>query len=1345
MNPTHPNHRRRNRLALIAGVLVLVIGGVGVRYLMVRGNPVQVIDPQREAGLTAFAEADYAEALQQLSAYAPNHADDTEAVFALARTQLRLAEDDPSLLMAAVGSLRQVLRNQPGHDEAAALILPVLSDHPRGVEQEGLKLADRLLRSDPDNREALRARAILLPRTGRTDEALTAAHTYLAQHPDDIYVQRLTLDVMKLERPPDSVLLERSRTLRESHPDDPAFGLVEAHARLIIDDRPAAIDWLEKSIAQPPPDKEFVRQQLQLMDGAAMFPQVLAYLDDLYEARHEALPMGELIRRRFEAGRVAESVELLGDLDEPTQAQLILKVLGLLSLQRGGDAAAAIQAMAARPGPGAPLTAELLKVIALTNTRDVSAVLTAARKADDAGVSDPYLDLLVAEAYERADQVDRAITRYESAIRQRPSWAAPCLGLAQIYLQKDEARRAAGYAAAAVQRLPQSVNARVLLAQAIAHNPAQLDALQKRNVLDLIDQVQQAQPGEPRTLALRIAVLAGTGESRAAAAALDQALQLDPPLTESAMVSLIRAAKRFEIDPDGKAQAAYVDRFGQTLPITMVQALRLAETKDNDAALQLFDQAQPDPAPADWRVNRALLLERIGKPEATAAWARVGRDYPDNLTVQQAVLGSPAAWNDRGLIDLTINHLRKLTGEDATRWRVERARWLLTSAEPSASAREADDLLTKALAIDPELSSALALRGRSQRLLGKPREALSSLERAVSLSPENADARMELALAQRADGSTDQALETARTAAGLDRVSASTMRRAVQMMIDEAQWRPAAVVLDRLVASGEALPQDVFTLAQLYRQTQQPGRAIALIESMLETPTPASVALAADLYAQAGMESQATSTLALLDNMDITPDQANRVRAAHRAAFGSVDDADAAYLKVVEAAPRDAAAWIALVGYRLRTQRPTEAVAAARQAVQQIPNEPSLSAVVAQSELIQAVAEVPGGTSLALAILEDAGHRVTAIAAMEDLLKAKRGQSTLDVTADRLAGLAEEAPDFEPLRAMAVTYAFEAGRVQDALDLAARTLTDFPESAAAARLSAEAWSAAGRWREALIAAEAWSRRTVGDRGQPDALIARSHRELGRSGIALNVVEPYREQVAADPLQNPSLTRELAFALAASGQIQAARDILNPLLDDDRVWRMAWLDAAVLHVTDTREAGRWLETVEAQIAAEAIDERAALAQAWWALGSRDSYGAFLERGRTLANQLARRPEAGAALWFFVGTIAETDGDLPAAENAYRRALQIDPNRADAGNNLAMVLTQTGGDLDEAVKLAEAAINASARSEPNYYDTLALIHLTAGRPEDAAYAINQAIKLDPGNPTWRHRLNEITAAP
>ena len=58
----------------------------------------------------------------------------------------------------------------------------------------------------------------------------------------------------------------------------------------------------------------------------------------------------------------------------------------------------------------------------------------------------------------------------------------------------------------------------------------------------------------------------------------------------------------------------------------------------------------------------------------------------------------------------------------------------------------------------------------------------------------------------------------------------------------------------------------------------------------------------------------------------------------------------------------------------------------------------------------------------------------------------------------------------------------------------------------------------------------------------------------------------------------------------------------------------------------------------------------------------------------------------------------------AEHYYKRAIEIDPKNADAHNNLAWLYYSRGENLDDAERLALAAINLNPSKEHVYRDTL-----------------------------------------
>jgi tetratricopeptide (TPR) repeat protein len=120
-----------------------------------------------------------------------------------------------------------------------------------------------------------------------------------------------------------------------------------------------------------------------------------------------------------------------------------------------------------------------------------------------------------------------------------------------------------------------------------------------------------------------------------------------------------------------------------------------------------------------------------------------------------------------------------------------------------------------------------------------------------------------------------------------------------------------------------------------------------------------------------------------------------------------------------------------------------------------------------------------------------------------------------------------------------------------------------------------------------------------------------------------------------------------------------------------------------------------------------------------------------RAAPLARQAARAARAAAEPldadeWYDLGFDLEAV-DLEEARDAYRRALELDPDHADAHVNLGRLL-QEGGDARQAVAHYLLALERNARHATAWYDMgIALEDLR--RRSDAVRAYEQAITIDP----------------
>jgi tetratricopeptide (TPR) repeat protein len=91
----------------------------------------------------------------------------------------------------------------------------------------------------------------------------------------------------------------------------------------------------------------------------------------------------------------------------------------------------------------------------------------------------------------------------------------------------------------------------------------------------------------------------------------------------------------------------------------------------------------------------------------------------------------------------------------------------------------------------------------------------------------------------------------------------------------------------------------------------------------------------------------------------------------------------------------------------------------------------------------------------------------------------------------------------------------------------------------------------------------------------------------------------------------------------------------------------------------------------------------------------------------------------------------------AKAKYRVALGLQPDNPVILNNLAMMLSESDGDLDEAQKLAEAAL----RNDPNqlaFRDTLGWVYLRKGMTDSAIQTLNGVVSKAPSNPTFAYHL-------
>ena len=108
-------------------------------------------------------------------------------------------------------------------------------------------------------------------------------------------------------------------------------------------------------------------------------------------------------------------------------------------------------------------------------------------------------------------------------------------------------------------------------------------------------------------------------------------------------------------------------------------------------------------------------------------------------------------------------------------------------------------------------------------------------------------------------------------------------------------------------------------------------------------------------------------------------------------------------------------------------------------------------------------------------------------------------------------------------------------------------------------------------------------------------------------------------------------------------------------------------------------------------------------------------------------LAIRPD-NPSVYTLIGMLEDARQNYDAAEQNYRKALELDQNASIAANNLSWLYAVTGkGNLDEAVRLAQSVVQRNP-DVAGYADTLGWVYYKKNLFSAAAEQLQKAVNLD-----------------
>jgi Flp pilus assembly protein TadD len=96
-----------------------------------------------------------------------------------------------------------------------------------------------------------------------------------------------------------------------------------------------------------------------------------------------------------------------------------------------------------------------------------------------------------------------------------------------------------------------------------------------------------------------------------------------------------------------------------------------------------------------------------------------------------------------------------------------------------------------------------------------------------------------------------------------------------------------------------------------------------------------------------------------------------------------------------------------------------------------------------------------------------------------------------------------------------------------------------------------------------------------------------------------------------------------------------------------------------------------------------------------------------------------------------------GRLAESKDVLQRILQLQPDNGTALNDLAFVLLQTGGDINEAEKLVRRALQTDLNNV-HAKDTLGWIYLKQNNPDAAVQVFDGLVKTNAKDPSFHYHL-------
>ena len=896
----------------------------------------------REQGMTAAAAGDHEKAATLLVRYLRRQPKDIEALsaYVLHREQAELPNF--AHLADTIAGLKMLLQADPTRIDDRRHLLELYQRF--NMRTEALDAATAILDRMPNDRRTLEIKTELLARSNQHKEALAVADQWIAAAPIDIqaHMARIVLRG-RLNHTPEQILGDVSK-LCDQHPDDPRFELLTGFAYAQLGNGEQAAQWLRKAAKRASPDDAFTKILINQLDAMGMSEESLTLLQDLSRSGAGREVRHSLAKRLWEVGRWDQVAELLKDLN-PANPQtdstlLAFHAMALSQLKKAEQSAACRQALARRDHPVARAWSLLLDQLlvadqlgnpggtsplqppagsanvtnaggtpAIASTPASRQVVSACKSALGRDPYNIYLRYYLGDAQLRLREVDLAIEAWRQVAGENLTWVTPVVRLAELLLERGQFQPALEAAAVAARRDPTSAAAVVALAQAWAANVETGRVGQTEQLLQMVSQIQKELPGEQRTLAIQIQLLARSGKKPQAIELARAAVGANPAPDEQSLINLSALSHSLDLGLEEACFTRSQELYSATAPLAYARAVHEYASGRAGDGLRLFDQSAKNATGDDrlWQAGRGQYLDLIGDAAAQGALIALADAHPKDLAIQQAVLASRSVRGDFAFLQKTLDRIKALSGEESLAWQLAQARLYLESGKGDAERDKAAVMLSGVVQLFPDVAEPRVLLARALISMGRPEGAIEHLSVAARLDPSNVPVALQLASLLQSHGDFDRARQH------LDRIApqlrdGDQKRHAALLLAQQGRPEAAIRLLEQQTDRAGGQSSDLL-LAMLYRQRRDPAKAEAIVKRLLDTDDLGAIEFAVSLYASQGRQDEAKAALDRLDRLKLQPGVKLLARASYHAQIGELTQAIALFEQATRESPGTAVAW----------------------------------------------------------------------------------------------------------------------------------------------------------------------------------------------------------------------------------------------------------------------------------------------------------------------------------------------------------------------------------------------------------------------------------------------------